>query len=132
MTGENFSFLKKKKLFIYLFGCIRSQLWHAGYLLPHVGSSLWHVGSSSLTGWNLGPLHWEHGVLTTGPPGKSLERIFLKFHIISQFSQCKICIFVVERIQMLIFQDKTKSRLKNSLVWSMNLVSHRVVLVTIQ
>ena len=22
-------------------------------------------------GWNLGPLHWERGVLTTGPPGKS-------------------------------------------------------------
>ena len=21
--------------------------------------------------WNLGPLHWEHGVLATGPPGKS-------------------------------------------------------------
>ena len=22
-------------------------------------------------GWNLHPLHWTHGVLTTGPPGKS-------------------------------------------------------------
>ena len=22
-------------------------------------------------GWNLHPLHWKHGVLTTGPPGKS-------------------------------------------------------------
>ena len=29
------------------------------------------VGSTSLTrGWNLGPLHWEHRVLATGPPGK--------------------------------------------------------------
>ena len=27
-------------------------------------------------GLNLGPLHWERGVLATGPPGKSLE--FLK------------------------------------------------------
>ena len=30
------------------------------------------MGSSSLTrDWTLGPLHWECGVLTTGPPGKS-------------------------------------------------------------
>ena len=29
------------------------------------------MGSTSLTrGWNLGPLHWEHRVLATGPPGK--------------------------------------------------------------
>ena len=27
---------------------------------------------------NPGPLHWEHAVLATGPPGKSL------FHIISE------------------------------------------------
>ena len=26
-----------------------------------------------------GPLHWEHGVLATGPPAKSLEQIILKF-----------------------------------------------------
>ena len=25
------------------------------------------------TGWNPGPQHWELGVLTTGPPGKSLQ-----------------------------------------------------------
>ena len=24
-------------------------------------------------GWNLRPLHWKSGVLTTGPPGKSLD-----------------------------------------------------------
>ena len=27
-------------------------------------------------GSNPGPLHWECGVLTTGPPGKSLYSIF--------------------------------------------------------
>ena len=27
-------------------------------------------------GWNPGPLHWEHGVLATGPPGKSCEFLF--------------------------------------------------------
>ena len=35
---------------------------------------MWSVGSSSLTrGQSQVPLHWEHGVLTPGPPGKSLE-----------------------------------------------------------
>ena len=28
-------------------------------------------------GLNPGPLHWEHGVLDTGPPGKSPELPFL-------------------------------------------------------
>ena len=33
-----------------------------------------HAGSSSPNqGSNPGPLHWEHEVLPTGPPGKSLE-----------------------------------------------------------
>ena len=31
----------------------------------------------SSQGLNLGPLHWEHGVLTTGPPGKSCHSILL-------------------------------------------------------
>ena len=40
--------------------------------MQHVGSLLWHMRPSSETkfpdqGWNLGPMHWEHG-----PPGKSL------------------------------------------------------------
>jgi len=36
------------------------------------------VGSSSLTrqGLTPGPLHWEHGVLAIGPPGKSETQIF--------------------------------------------------------
>ena len=32
-----------------------------------------HAGS------NPGPLHWEHGVLPTGPPGKSLFFLFWFF-----------------------------------------------------
>ena len=45
--------------FIYLLGCARSQLWHAG--------------SGSLPpGLNPGPLNWECGVLASGPSGKSL------------------------------------------------------------
>ena len=45
-------------------------------LLP-ANASLWHVGSSFLTKdgtWH--PLHWEHKVLATGPPGKSLVSHF--------------------------------------------------------
>ena len=76
----------KKYLFIYLFrlcwvlvaapgifvaacgllvvACMRTQLQHACRILfPDKGL-------------NLGPLHWEHGVLPTRPPGKSLYMIF--------------------------------------------------------
>ena len=42
------------------------------FSLQHAGSFLvGHVGSNQ--GWDLGPLHWEHGVLATGPPGKSQQ-----------------------------------------------------------
>ena len=35
-----------------------------------VCSAMWHVGSQFPNqGLNSDPLHWEHGVLTTGPPG---------------------------------------------------------------
>ena len=34
--------------------------------------TVWHVGSQFPDqGQNLYPLHWKHGVLTSGPPGKS-------------------------------------------------------------
>ena len=43
---------------------------------PNVDTSLWHVGSSSLARHRAqGPLLWEPGVSTTGPPGRSLPRI---------------------------------------------------------
>ena len=42
------------------------------FSLQHVGSFLvGHVGSNQ--GWDLEPRHWEHGVLDTGPPGKSQQ-----------------------------------------------------------
>ena len=45
--------------------------------MQHVGSQFPDQGS------NLRPLQWKHGVLTTGPPGKSLEEVlfFLTPHI---------------------------------------------------
>ena len=44
--------------------------------MRHSNFSLWPVGSSSL---NRGPLHWECGILATGPSGKSRE-LLLWFH----------------------------------------------------
>ena len=38
-------------------------------------------------GWNLGLLCWEHGVLATGPPGKSQGQDFITTLIHSKFNQ---------------------------------------------
>ena len=63
---------QKRHLFIYLLGCARSQLWHANSVearrlqFPHQDS-------------DLGPLHWEHGVLATGPLGKSQKYLHFRF-----------------------------------------------------
>ena len=35
------------------------------------GHAAWHVGTYPNQGLNPCPLQWEHGVLTTGLPGKS-------------------------------------------------------------
>ena len=40
--------------------------------------NMWDLSSLTRES-NLGPLHWESGVLTTGPPGKSLDLIFKNF-----------------------------------------------------
>ena len=32
----------------------------------------------SIWGFRPAPLHWQHGILTTGPPGKSQEMTFLR------------------------------------------------------
>ena len=56
------------------------------FVAAHEGSSLRHAGSLVAAcgiwfpdqGSNLGPLHWERGVLATGPPGKSLNQYFLR------------------------------------------------------
>ena len=72
-------------IFTSFFGCAGSQLWHQE-------SSLYHSGSLSFGLFvvacdiqflvqilNLGPLRWEHGVLPTGPPGKSLLVVYNLF-----------------------------------------------------
>ena len=77
------------KIFIYLFGCAESQLWQPGSFsfgssAPqqwHVNSQLWHARGIQFPdqGSNPGPLHWECGVLTTVPPGKSPSSTFFLF-----------------------------------------------------
>ena len=55
---------------IYL-GCARSQL-------RLLGSQLWHGGFGSLTrDQTWAPLHWNHGVLASGPPGSPQGTLFL-------------------------------------------------------
>ena len=53
-------------LFIWLH-CGMQDLWSS---MQYANYYSWHVASGSLTRLNLGPLHWECGVIATGPPGK--------------------------------------------------------------
>ena len=57
-------------MFVYLFIC---------YTARHVGSWFPNQGSNPC------PMHWEHGVLTTGPPGKSLCVVFFFFFLLNLF-----------------------------------------------
>ena len=50
---------------IYSFGCSRSSLWHAGSLVVACGIQFLDQG------WNMGSLHQEQEVLTTGSPRKA-------------------------------------------------------------
>lgn len=50
---------------IHLFGCIRSKVWHVGFLAEACGIQFPGQGS------NLPPLHCEHKVLATRVPGQS-------------------------------------------------------------
>ena len=62
------------KTFSYIFGCVGSQLWHMESVAAAcellVGRGGIHFPDRGL---NPGPLHWEHELLATGPPGKSLQ-----------------------------------------------------------
>ena len=70
-------FLSFLKIFIYLFGCIGSQLQHAGSLVVACEPLVAACGIQFPNqGSNLGALHWERGVFATGPPGKSLLLLF--------------------------------------------------------
>ena len=56
---------------------LRSSLWYTGSLVAawelHVVCGIYFPDQRS----NLGPLHWQHRVLTTEPPGRSLLLLLL-------------------------------------------------------
>ena len=69
-----------EKLLIYLFGCV--DLSCSLRDLSHVACKLWFVACEILfpdQESNWGPLHWEHRVLSTGPPGKSRSNFWPSF-----------------------------------------------------
>ena len=69
-----------EKLLIYVFGCV--DLSCSLRDLSHVACKLWFVACEILfpdQESNWGPLHWEHRVLSTGPPGKSRNNFWPSF-----------------------------------------------------
>ena len=75
-------FILKTFIFMYLFGCTSSQLQYMGYSVLAVACKLLVVAYGipfPNQGLNLGSLHWENGVLATGPPGNSPFCIFFPF-----------------------------------------------------
>ena len=95
-------FFNFKYLFIYLFGCSGSSLWYVRSLVAVFGifscdtqAPLVAVCGILVAACeiqfpdqrsNLDPLHWDHGVLTTELPGKSLiqplrSRVFTEFSL---------------------------------------------------
>ena len=91
--GDSVFFL----IFIYLFGCTGSQLWFSESLIETYTLLVVACGTQFPDqGSNPGPLHWEHGVLATTPPGKSTEALpqslqwpFFETMLIPQFTECK-------------------------------------------
>ena len=62
-------------IFIYVFGCTLSQWRHAELFSCTMWTVVAACGTESPNqALNLDSLHWEHGVLATGPPGKSLRQ----------------------------------------------------------
>ena len=87
-------------IFIYLFICLRQVLVAThGILVAACGifscsMQALSCGMRDLVpdqGSNLGPLHWEHGVLTTGRPGKSQEGVLVFKKLIQTFIKLSTC-----------------------------------------
>ena len=77
---------------IYSICCHLKRSYLTNVVLPFLlfSCGLWNMGSSSLT------LHWEHGILATGPAGKS--------HVILNFWQ----IYPEEQMRSLHFYEKSQ------------------------
>ena len=74
-------FLFFKHLFIWLHWSLVAALRIFNLHCGLQNLQLWYVESSSLTkDQTQDPLHWEHGTLATGPPGKSNYHPVLEVH----------------------------------------------------
>ena len=80
MTTVFHKFLNSFFKNIYLFVCSRSQMQHVGSL-AFISACELLVAACRIQfpdqGSNLSPLHWQHGVLATGPQGKSNSHLIL-------------------------------------------------------
>ena len=85
--------------------------------LEHANSQLWHAGSSSLTrDGTPAPLHWELGVLATGPPGESQTHCFL-----TAFPSCLQSFLPLRSlITETCLRASTVARLRSQNVWDQN------------
>ena len=72
---KGYLFILKYFIFIYLFCCAGSYLWHLFFFLVvackllGTACGIWFPDQ----GPNSGPLHWEREVLASRQPGKSLK-----------------------------------------------------------
>ena len=67
-------------------------------------------------GWNLGPLHWKHGVLATGPLGKSFANLFNLMLTILPSACNNLRIITID--ELLVERKKLKVSLRKSLAKS--------------
>lgn len=74
---------------IYLFGCSRCQLWHAGYLVVACGIKFLDQR------WNMGSLYQEQEVLATGSPRKAPNCL-----LISSNSTIRILVRVINSLHV--------------------------------
>lgn len=92
ITGMTVFFLEKKKkdktacpiFILFKFAIIFFKKWviYDDLLFIYLCFAAWHVGFSN-QGSNLRLLHWQHGILTSGPPEKCS---MFKFSIKSKFN----------------------------------------------
>ena len=97
-------------VFIYL-GCAGSQLWHlassfrrAGSFRCSMNSQLRHACGTQFPnqGLNLGPLHWEHGLLPTGPPEKPMILLTFVLCFNKKLKKPKISVFTRYAVLLLV------------------------------
>ena len=61
-----FNWLTNVFIWLHLVCVVAHGIFHCGIQI--LSCSVWDLVPD--LGWNLGPLHWQHGILATGPPGK--------------------------------------------------------------